>query len=359
MKPATLFGEMFTMAPANKDHQAAVRCAVGVFVPLITLVLLGRLDLAIFASFGAFAGIYGRNEPHGRRFVLQLRAGTLMLAVILLGALAARAGAALALTPSGTVWLQVLTTTVVAGGCSLIVAWWRLRPAGSLFHIFAFAAIASIPSQPPLWQGMLVAVLTVALSLLIGLSARVAPSRRKPWSWPRPVRLTTAERRVAKLEAVGYLVAAGLAGTLATLAGEWLGFGHNYWAMVAAVVPLVGHSTRHRISRGVQRIIGTALGLVLLAAILLLQPAPWQTVLVIAACQFGAEMFIARQYMLAQVFVTPLALISTLLVAPVPAGTLLRDRFLETVIGAAVGVAVVLAPALWRRVAAGHRSMED
>jgi uncharacterized membrane protein YccC len=106
------------------------------------------------------------------------------------------------------------------------------------------------------------------------------------------------------------------------------------------------------VSRGLQRIAGTALGLVLLAGILLLQPTPWQTVLVIAACQFGAEMFIARQYMLAQVFVTPLALTSTLLVAPVPPGILLRDRIVETVIGAAVGIAVVLAPGAWRRVAA-------
>jgi len=344
-----LFSEMFTMAPANKDHQVAIRCAVGVFVPLITLVLLGRLDLAIFASFGAFTGIYGRNEPHGRRFMLQLRAGTLMLAVILLGTLTARAGTALVLAPADRTWLQVLATTLVAGGCSLVVAWWRLRPAGSLFHIFAFAAIASIPTQPPLWQCMLVAVVTVVFSLLVGLSARLVPARRQPWAWPRPVRLAAGEWRVARLEAVGYLVAAGLAGILATLAGELLGFGHNYWAMVAAVVPLVGHSTRHRISRGVQRIIGTVLGLGLLALILLLHPAPWQTVLVIAACQFGAELFIARQYVLAQVFVTPLALISTLLVVPSPPGILLRDRFLETMIGAAVGVAVVLAPAGWRR----------
>ncbi|HET8878900.1 MAG TPA: FUSC family protein [Arthrobacter sp.] len=343
------FAELFTLAPANKDHQAALRCAVGVFVPLISLVLLGRLDLAIFASFGAFAGIYGRNEPHGRRLVLQLRAGTLMLAVILLGALTAQAGTLPALAPADRIWLQVAATTLVAGACSLIVALWRLRPAGSLFHIFAFAAIASVPHQPPLWQGMLVAVLTVVFSLLVGMSSRVAPSRRKAWAWAATVRLTAAERRVAWLEAAGYLVAAGLAGVLATLVGERLGIGHNYWAMVAAVVPLVGHTTRHRISRGLQRIVGTALGLLVLAAILLLQPEPWLTVLVIAACQFGAEMFIARQYMLAQIFVTPLALISTLLVAPVPAGVLLRDRFFETVIGAAVGVAVVLAPALWRR----------
>ena len=342
-----MLAELFRMAPGNKDHQVAVRCAVGVFVPLITLLMLGRLDLAIFASFGAFTGIYGRNEPHAARFVLQLRAGTLMLLVMLLAAVTARAGVVLALPAQDTIWLQVFATTVVAGGCSLIVARWRLRPAGSLFHIFAFAAIASIPNQPPLWQGMLVAVLTVTFSLIVGFSSRLLRSRRTPWVRPARVRPGPAEKRAGLLESTGYLVAAGLAGTLATVAGERLGFGHNYWAMVAAVVPLVGHSTRHRVSRGVQRIIGTAIGLVLLAGILLLQPEPWQTVLVIAACQFGAEMFIARQYVLAQIFVTPLALISTLLVVPSSPVTLLRDRIFETVIGAAVGVAVVLAPTLW------------
>jgi hypothetical protein len=352
-----LLANMFSLAPGNKDHQAAARCAVGVFVPLITLVLLDRLDLAIFASFGAFTGIYGRNEPHGRRFDLQLRAGLLMLVVMFLAALTARAGTALGLPGSDAMWMQVLATTLVAGGCSLLVAWWRLRPAGSLFHIFAFAAIASLPGQPPLWQAMLVAVLTAAFSLLVGVSSRVARSRRVPWSRSRPARLSEPERRAALLESLGYLVAAGLAGALATAAGAGLGFGHNYWAMVAAVVPLVGHSTRHRVGRGVQRIVGTALGLVLLAGILLLQPAPWQTVLVIAACQFGAEMFIARQYVLAQIFVTPLALISTLLVAPSAPGMLLRDRIVETVIGAAVGIAVVLAPTVWRRLRARRATL--
>lgn len=340
---------MFSIAPGNKDHHPALRCAVGVFLPLITLVLLGRLDLAIFASFGAFTGIYGRGEPHGTRFVLQLRAGLLMLLVIFLAALAARLGVAWGLDAMAATWFLVLATTVVAGGCSLVISLLRLRPGGSLFHIFAFAAIASIPNQPPLGEGMLVAVLSTALSLLIGFSSRILPSHRTPWVRPPPIRRAPGERRAAWLEGLGYLVAAGVAGSLATLAGQWLGFGHNYWAMVAAVVPLVGHTTRHRISRGVQRIIGTVLGLAVLAAILLLGLEPWQTVLVMALCQFGAEMFIIRQYLLAQVFITPLALISTLLVIPDSPSILLRDRIIETVIGAAVGVGVVLAPAAWRR----------
>ena len=53
--------------------------------------------------------------------------------------------------------------------------------------------------------------------------------------------------------------------------------------------------------------------------------------------------------MLGQIFVTPLALVSTLLVVPASPAVLLRDRIIETVIGAAVGIAVVLAPGAWRR----------
>lgn len=348
-----MFAEMFSIGPGNEDHHPAFRCAVGVFVPLIILVLLGRLDLAIFASFGAFAGIYGRGEPHAVRFMLQLRAGVLMLLVIFLAALAARMGPATGLDVATRTRLLVLATTLVAGACSVAISWLRLRPAGSLFHIFAFAAIASVPKQPPLWQGMLVAVLTTVFALLVGFSSRVLPSHRTPWTRPPRIRRTAAEKRTAWLEGFGYLVAAGLAGALATWAGERLGFGHNYWAMVAAVVPLVGHTTRHRVRRGIQRIIGTVLGLAVLAVILLLNLAPWQIVLVIALCQFGAELFIARQYVLAQIFVTPLALISTLLVVPASSTILLRDRIIETVIGAAVGVGVVLAPGVWRRIRQG------
>ncbi|MET3720135.1 MULTISPECIES: FUSC family protein [unclassified Arthrobacter] len=340
---------MFTIGPSKNDHHPAIRCAIGIFVPLILLVVLGRLDLAIFASFGAFTGIYGRNEPHGTRLVLQLRAGLLMLLVMFLAALAGRMGDAWGLDGMASTWLLVLATTLVAGSCSVAISLLRLRPAGSLFHIFAFAAIASVPNQPPLGDGMLVAVLTTALALVIGFSARLMPRCRTPWTWPPPLRLLADERRATWLEGLGYLVAAGVAGSLATVAGQWLGFGHNYWAMVAAVVPLVGHTTRHRVSRGIQRIMGTILGLALLAGVLLVGLAPWQTVLVIAVCQFGAELFIARQYVLAQLFVTPLALISTLLVVPSSPGILLRDRIVETVIGAAVGVAVVLAPVAWRR----------
>lgn len=341
---------LFGIGPLKNDHHVALRAGAGVFIPLLTLVIVGRLDLAIFASFGAFTGIYGRNEPHRVRLVTQVRAGLLMLAVILAATLSARLSSGGAMNP----WGIVVGTTIVAWACTIVVGYWRLRPAGSLFHIFAFAAIASVPHQPPLGQAMLAAALTVVLSVLIGIASRVLPSRRTPLTWAGVraawrVRLGAEERKAVWLESLGYLVAASISGVVATIVGQTLGFGHNYWAMVAAVVPLVGHTTRHRVDRGLQRVLGTVVGLVVLALIVAVRPEAWLMVVFIGACQFGAEMLIARQYFLAQVCVTPLALMSTLLVAHVNPLDLLHDRLIDTAIGAVVGVGVVLAPDAWRR----------
>ncbi|MGO1183400.1 MAG: FUSC family protein [Micrococcaceae bacterium] len=345
---------LFTIGPAYRDHEVAVRCGVTVVVPLLTLLLLGRIDLSIFACFGAFTAIYGRNLDHAARLQMQVRAGGLMLAVMLLATLAGRLGVSEAQNP----WLLVLCTTVVAGVASVIAAHWRLRPSGSLFQIFAFAAVASIPVQPALWEAMTTAGATVTFALAVGLVSRVRRSHRTPLYWPRGEALPEDHRKIIVGEGVWYLVAAGAAGTAATALGPVLGISHNYWAMVAAVVPLVGHSTRYRVNRGLQRVIGTFLGLAVLAAVLLLQPPLWALVLIIAVLQFSAEMLIARQYMLAQAVVTPLALLATVLATSAHTGALpsgaessalMYDRAVETVIGSIIGVICVLFPWVWRR----------
>ncbi|WP_378040390.1 FUSC family protein [Citricoccus parietis] len=340
---------LFTMAPADRDHEVAVRCGVTVLVPLLTLLLIDRIDLAVFASFGAFTGIYGRNLAHGARLQMQARAGALMAVVLLLATLAGRNG----LSGSEQPWALVGLTTLVAGACAVTAAYWNLRPSGSLFHIFAFAAVSSVPFQPPLGEAMLTAVLTISFALLVGISSRVLPRNRHRIERPagQPI---TGRHRLVWSEAAWYVVAAGVAGSLATALGPVLGIDHNYWAMVAAVVPLVGHSTRYRVNRGLQRILGTFLGLVVLAGVLWIHPPLWAIVLIIALLQCTAELYIARQYVLAQIAVTPLALLSTVLAmsastAAVDTTGLIYDRFVETVIGALVGMACVATPWAWRK----------
>ena len=322
--------EMFTIAPAHNDHRVGIRCGIGIGVPLAVLLALGRIDLAIFVAFGAFTSIYGRNEPHRQRLGHQLRAGALMFTVILAGALSSRLGL--------DAWGIVIGTTAVAGLATVATGYWRLRPAGSLFHIFAYAAIASVPAHPPLWQGMLAAGATITFAILLGMSGMLLNRYRTPWEKPLRPGFTAAQQKALWADGGLYAVAAAAAGSIATM----LGIGHNYWAMVAATVPLVGATFRHRIHRGISRMLGTFGGLGITAVILFAGLAPWQLVLVIALLQCGAELFIARNYALAQVVITPLALLSTELSHSSDPSALIRDRAVETVIGALVGMGLVL-----------------
>ena len=80
----------------------ALRVAIGIFLPLLTLLLIRRMDLAIFASLAAFTGIYGRGQRHRKRLFIQVRAGSLMLTVMLLATLFARATQAMNLSDAAS-----------------------------------------------------------------------------------------------------------------------------------------------------------------------------------------------------------------------------------------------------------------
>ncbi|WP_328393124.1 FUSC family protein [Nocardia sp. NBC_00416] len=142
-------------------------------------------------------------------------------------------------------------------------------------------------------------------------------------------------------------VAAVLAGCL-TVA---LDLGRPDWAVLTVTVLLHQGPDRVRGTyRGVHRIGGTALGLVLFAALYTVEPRGWVLVLILMTLQFAIELLVARNYGLAVVFITPLALLmggggKYGDVLPV-----LRDRLLESVIGVVIGLT-----ALWAVDRRAHR----
>lgn len=346
---------LFTLGPAPADHGIAIRCALGVFLPMAALLLLDRLDLSVFAVFAAFTNIYGRVPGHVDRLIAQLKVGASFWVLML----AAWLGASI--IPHGTqagLWAMVVSTSVVAALAAAWAAALRIRPGGSLFHIFCFAAIISTPPRATLGDSMFVASATVGLALLLGQLGRAFPSRRTPWTVTAPTPLAQVDWRSALLEATVHGLAAFLAGALTIPIAGGLGAGHHYWAMVAAVVPLAGHSTRHRVARGLHRILGTFTGVLLLLAIMVLQPSLAVVAVLIAAFQYGAEIFIARNYFFAQTFVTPMALLGTSLGAGW-SGQLAYDRIVETIIGAVVGMGGVVTISLVRRYAARLADPDD
>jgi len=333
--------QLFTLGPGSEDHYVGLRAGLGVLLPLLALIALQRIDLAPYAVFGAFTGVYSRVPGHLDRMVVQIKAAGLMWVVILAAFLAGRHLVHGGDTTAGGWWLIGLTT-LVAAVCSVAVGFLRIRPAGSLFHIFAFAAIASIPAGPTLGDAMFTATATMILSVVLGQLGRVWPMRRTPW-YVRPVPPFSPElQRKIWAEGLAYLVAAGLSGTAALCLSGPLGMGHTYWAMVAAVVPLAGHSTTHRMIRAVHRVLGTAVGLLVMLLIVVVQPPAWGAVLFIGAAQFITECLVARNYFWATVFITPMALVGTALGRELNM-SVLYDRAVETVIGLVIGVLMVVA----------------
>lgn len=139
-----------------------------------------------------------------------------------------------------------------------------------------------------------------------------------------------------------FVIAVGAAGVVGKLIGTQYGGSHPYWAMVAAVAGLSGATHRARMIRGGQRFVGTLFGVLAAAAILPWHPQGFAAVLVITALQVGAELLVGRNYALALLCITPLALMMGQIVHEVPVGPLLVDRAVETLIGCGVALVVLL-----------------
>jgi hypothetical protein len=318
--------------PSAGAHRVAVRAGVSVAVPLLVLWLTNRLTWSPYAAFGSFASLYGRDLGHQARLWMQLQAGAALT-------LAVTIGTAVGCSP-GRGWLAVLAVAGCAAAGSLAGDRLYWHPVGPIFIVFGSAALASRPMSPSdIPVAFAVAASAALLAAAIGTAGRLRPGSR-------PVTAPLASARPASPRpgwqwgyAARYAVAVLLAGAAATAAG----IGHPYWSMVAAVATVTGADTTARITRAVQRVAGTLAGVLAAAPILAPHlPVPL-LIAVIAVLQAATELCIGRNYGLAVIFLTPLALAMGTLAQPVGTWTLLHDRAIETVLGAVIGVAIALA----------------
>ena len=341
---------LVSLAPPRYDHVPAFRIAMGLAIPMAVLLATGHLGWAMFAGFGAFTGIYSRYEPTRDRFRRQSLAGAMLVLCVMLGAALAQLTALFPATLAHV--LVIVVTALVAGGSAVFVSSRGLKPGGAIFPVFAVAAVASVPVVAPFWVAGLVAAACAALCVGLGLLGHWAGERH-----PGVVlgqehrRITPAELRA---EFVRYTAAALLAGLLGLLSG--LPF--PYWAQVAAVAPLAPIGYPAQVERGVHRVVGTTLGIVTTAFLLSFPAEPWQLIVWIVVLQFLAEMYVMRNYALALLFITPLALLMVQLGHPQPAGPMLQARVLETAIGVVVGVAMVLGRR-WRTLRRERREQRE
>lgn len=337
---------MVHVGPYGGELPVALRAAASVAVPMLVLWATGHLEWSLYATFGAFTSLFGRTVPIRPRLVSQVQAGGVLVASVLVGTLLAVLGSAV----PGTGWLVIPVAALWATGVAILSHRLRWHPPGPLFPVFALGACSSVPAGPERLPVALAVAVAAALFALVltacfarfepggpGAPALAATRRTAPLPTPAP---TPAPAPGPEWTLSHYLVryAAGVAvaGAIATA------IGHPYWAMVAAVVPMSAPDASGRILRAAQRLAGTLVGVVVAWALLAAAPPPLVVIVVAALLQAGAELYVGRNYALAMLFITPLALSMTHLAHPVPVSGLVSDRALDTVVGVAVAVVITL-----------------
>ncbi|MDX3060934.1 MULTISPECIES: FUSC family protein [Streptomyces] len=135
------------------------------------------------------------------------------------------------------------------------------------------------------------------------------------------------------------LIGCALAGYVSSA----LGVGHPYWAIVTAASVYQPNLTLSW-SRALQRTFGNLVGVVVFAAVIpVARLDPLALVLCVLFFNFAAEALITRNYWLGSVAVTPMALLIVEFAGAQPAGVLISDRALDTLVGAAVGLLAAIA----------------
>jgi hypothetical protein len=331
---------LHSLGPANNDHLSALRVAVSVAVPSLALLVFGRPDLIIYAVFGALTGMYGRSEPHQLRLRHQAQAALVLLSGVGVGVF-------LSVNHLHSWWL-VGVEALLAGVGSVFSDRVNLKPNGPFFGILALGACASVPTTVPWFAALLIAAASATFSIVIGFGGWVRGRKWHPGAARTAAPLRGPRMYAAMIHATRYVMAVGIAGAIGVLSGS----GHPHWAMAAAAVPLAGADLPSSVHRGLHRIMGTFFGLVLVAVVLL--PAPWAPLqflpgaeaavlaLLVIIFQFTTELFTTRHYGLAMVSFTPVILLMTQLAAPADPYILITERGVETVLGAVIGILVIV-----------------
>jgi uncharacterized membrane protein YccC len=128
---------------------------------------------------------------------------------------------------------------------------------------------------------------------------------------------------------------------IGSIVGLVLGADRSYWVIIPAIAVLqVGHNKRNTTIRALHRILGTILGLFIFFLLYQAEPSGLWIVLIIMLLQFAIEVVVVKNYGLALIFITPVALTIATATRTEDFIFSARERVLDTLIGAGIGLVV-------------------
>jgi Fusaric acid resistance protein-like len=335
--------DLFTFRDSPVRRPIAVAAGLAIGLPIAVLTLLGQPQLGLIASTGGFTALYFGNRPRRERAAL--------LPFIVLGLVAAGA-IGVAEAWSTALSLVALFLLTVVG--SIILLGFGAGPPGGLFFMLVAGASIRLTAPPRLGGvglngGLVIGMVAIGavIAYVIVISPLVVPSvRRRDFE-------AHATRQRFHFDLSGdirvIIIRLTVASAIAVLVSSPLGVHRTYWVLLT-VIAIMQNGRRLRLTalRGIHRVLGTFVGLGLFALLLSWNPHGLLLALLLAVLQFIVELVVIRNYGLALIFITPLALIIAAQGDPGDVGTVISTRVVDTLLGAGIALVVLLGALLLR-----------
>jgi hypothetical protein len=314
--------------------KAGLEASLAIGLPVAVFTLAGEQMWGLQAALGSFTALYGASL--GRQDRVRL------LPFVAVGLVLA---AALGIACANNEWLTVACLVLISALASTLVLGFRLGPPGPMMFVLVAAVSGHIAApveltgaaQPGLRLLGLVAA-GAALAYLVVIAPLLVPGRRYPASVGLRVLLP---RLGFDKDTAAVALRVVVAVLIVSLVARPLGAHRVYWVVLSAVAVLQSSPSRQLTGlRALHRVVGTLLGVGLFELLYQLHPAGLGLVAALMLLQGATEVVVARNYALALLFITPIALLNA--TAGHAGNTLVtvEGRVLDTLLGA--GIALVL-----------------
>jgi len=326
---------VFELRPSPPRWHIALQAAFAIGIPTVGFAIAGYPQLGLLASTGAFLALYLTSRSRVQR--------ARMLPLLAIGFLAS---SALGILASGSLVLGLIVLFVVAAVSAILCLGLNVGPPGALFFVLVAGVSGHVAGPVELeggavdgWLVLGMHALGLLVAYLVVLAPLLLPGVRAADALIPPAPTRFEVDATIRIILTRLVVATGIA----VLVAAPFGIHRAYWVVVAVVAILQnGHRLRLTFVRGIHRVLGTFVGLGLFAVIELARPSGVWLAVMLIVLQFLVEMVVIRNYGLALVFITPLALTISAQAASADVPVIVADRLFDTVLGAAIATVVLL-----------------
>ncbi len=314
---------LFELKPDERLWHMPLLAALCMALPLLAGLYAGHLSFSILSCIGALVILYLPATPMRNRML-----------VMALSSLGFVLSYAVGLNFSFNIIPKIIALSAFTFFVHGLCLWFNFKTPGSIFFILLASVAAYSPYQA---DTILIKTGFIALGTLLACTVALLYSWYAISQLPAPVIAEEAPATNADKLFEAAIIAACVAVSL--LLAYYLKLERPYWVPVSCVAVMKGVDLNHVWQRSFQRVMGTLTGLALAWLLLKIEATPLMVCLTIPVLQFLAEWLVGRNYALALIFITPMAMLLAEVggIQTMQADELITTRLIDIVLGSAVG----------------------